>query len=501
LKGVILIFCFVVTGCSLNSSRVEYITATAPFPQELIPTTDASVRKPIETVTEYAVASGDTLSAIAAAHNTTVEDLMQVNQITNPNLIEVGQVIKLPPPPEQETPENLLLSDAQFIRGPQSRIFDPEGFIRGQSGYIRTATDKVTTRQADGTALDEIMTAAEVVARVSQEFSVDARVLLALLEYRAGWLTNPVPAPNLLTHPMISEEASGSIDRSGLYRQLAWTANELNRGYYGWKYEGWSILEFEEGPRLRFAQNLNPATVGLQHMLHLVNDYNRWQRDVSVDGFYRVYERLFGDPISNTTDTLVGIGEQPDFTLPFGAGETWFFTGGAHGGWGSGSAWAAVDFAPPDDRKDGVLCYTSAYFARAVASGVIARSGDGVVMLDLDGDADETTGWTVLYLHIASEGRVTEGIRVQTGDRIGRPACEGGFSTATHMHIARRYNGEWLPAYCHACPSDLALQPFTMSGWSVVGLRNQEYQGFMEKAGERRIAEQGRTNPANRVSW
>jgi murein DD-endopeptidase MepM/ murein hydrolase activator NlpD len=96
---------------------------------------------------------------------------------------------------------------------------------------------------------------------------------------------------------------------------------------------------------------------------------------------------------------------------------------------------------------------------------------------------------------------VTQGISVQTGDVIGYAACEGGFSTATHLHIGRRYNGEWLPAYCHACPADLSLQPFVMSGWSVIGLRNQEYQGFLRKGGEQRTAEQGRTSPINRVSW
>jgi LasA protease len=321
------------------------------------------------------------------------------------------------------------------------------------------------------------------------------------LEYRAQWLSNPNPSESLRTHPMISKDDSGDIDREGLYRQMAWTANELNRGYYGWKYEGWSIIEFEDGQRLRYSSTLNPATVGLQHMLRLNTPYVNWQRDVSEQGFYQVYNRYFGNPLTETGDTLEGIGSQPQFTLPFASGEVWFFTGGAHGGWGSGSAWAAVDFAPPDERVDNVLCYTSDYFARAVAAGVIARSEGGTVILDLDGDGNEATGWTVLYLHIAVGDRVAEGTMVQVGDPIGLPACEGGFSTATHMHIGRRYNGEWLPAYCHSCPDNLSIQPFTMSGWAVIGLRNQEYQGYLEKAGERRVAEQGRASPVNRVSW
>lgn len=39
----------------------------------------------------YAVVTGDTLSSIAAAHQTTVASLMGANGITDPDLIEVGQ--------------------------------------------------------------------------------------------------------------------------------------------------------------------------------------------------------------------------------------------------------------------------------------------------------------------------------------------------------------------------------------------------------------------------
>jgi Lyzozyme M1 (1,4-beta-N-acetylmuramidase) len=43
----------------------------------------------------YTIRSGDTLSAIAAKHGTTVSKLAALNGIKNPNLIRVGQVIKL----------------------------------------------------------------------------------------------------------------------------------------------------------------------------------------------------------------------------------------------------------------------------------------------------------------------------------------------------------------------------------------------------------------------
>lgn len=44
----------------------------------------------------YTVKKGDTLSAIAKVFNTTVENLVENNNIQNPNMIYVGQVLVIP---------------------------------------------------------------------------------------------------------------------------------------------------------------------------------------------------------------------------------------------------------------------------------------------------------------------------------------------------------------------------------------------------------------------
>lgn len=56
----------------------------------------AAVLLPIVANAEsYTVKSGDTLSAIAASHQTTVDKIAQKNKISNINLISVGQVLEL----------------------------------------------------------------------------------------------------------------------------------------------------------------------------------------------------------------------------------------------------------------------------------------------------------------------------------------------------------------------------------------------------------------------
>ena len=106
-----------------------------------------------------------------------------------------------------------------------------------------------------------------------------------------------------------------------------------------------------------------------------------------------------------------------------------------------------------------------------------------------------------LYLHLSEDQRINAGTQVLAGDPVGYAACSGGFSTATHLHIARRFNGEWLPADCQNCREGLVIPPFTMSGWQVVGIPGQEYQGYLTGPGERRQAEQGRNTTVNLISW
>ena len=156
--------------------------------------------------------------------------------------------------------------------------------------------------------------------------------------------------------------------------------------------------------------------------------------------------------------------------LPFEPNTTWSFTGGPHGGWDEGSAWAALDFAPPGEPAG---CVTSDAWVVAVADGWIVRAEDGQVIQDLDNDGYEQTGWDVLYMHVETRDRVQPNTYVYAGEHIGHPSCEGGVSNGTHVHLARKYNGEWIPA-------DGNL-PFNLDGWVSSG-NGTEYDGFLTRS-------------------
>jgi LasA protease len=147
--------------------------------------------------------------------------------------------------------------------------------------------------------------------------------------------------------------------------------------------------------------------------------------------------------------------------------------------------WAGIDFAPHAPN-----CAISAFPAVAVADGVVARSEAGVVILDLDGDGNERTGWNILYLHIAGAGEARLGQRLKQGDPLGFPSCEGGATTGTHLHIARKYNGEWIPID--------GVIPFNLEGW-IVHTGAAFYQGTLRR-GEQTVISNVNGNTGSRIT-
>ena len=87
----------------------------------------------------------------------------------------------------------------------------------------------------------------------------------------------------------------------------------------------------------------------------------------------------------------------PTLELPFAPGEEWVLTGGLHNDWNTGTPLGALDFAPNTDEPD---CAVSIAWVLASAAGLVTRSNDGVLTLDLLDDNGNTTGWVLLYIHL-----------------------------------------------------------------------------------------------------
>jgi murein DD-endopeptidase MepM/ murein hydrolase activator NlpD len=398
---------------------------------------------------DYVAQPGDTLPALAARFNTTVDQIRTANEQipTDATTMPPGMPMKIPIYylPFWGTPLQIV-PDSQYVNGPSAVGFDTSTFVSSRPGWL-----KDYRAYANG----DNHTGAELVDIVATNYSISPRFLLALLEYQTGALSQPV-APSG-SYPL------GEINYyyAGLYMQLIWAANILNVGYYGWRSGQLTEITHPDSTLERPDPWQTAATVAFQYYISRSASPEQYARAVGPDGLKRAFVSLFGDPFAagDTGTSFIPVSlQQPPLALPFPDGETWNFTGGPHSGWGTAELqpWAAIDFAPPANVGG---CVPSDRPVTAMADGLVVRSETGVVMEDLDGDGDERTGWVILYLHIATDGRAPAGQKLKQGDMVGYPSCEGGEATGTHVHIARKYNGEWIPA-------DSVL-PFNMEGWIV----------------------------------
>jgi murein DD-endopeptidase MepM/ murein hydrolase activator NlpD len=263
-----------------------------------------------------------------------------------------------------------------------------------------------------------------------------------------------------------------------VFGQISWAINQLSMGYYGWRSGTLTEIRFSDGNTLRLDPTLNAGTVALMYYFSRPHSMNEWLRIMDqTSGFASYYQNMFGDPWARADSTgpifPPGI-SQPEMVLPFEPKAAWAFTGGPHSAWEHDGPLAALDFAPASATTG---CDANTRWVLSAAPGLVVRSGTGVVVVDMDGDGSEQTGWNILYLHVSAKDRVAKGEWVELNDLIGHASCEGGMSTGTHLHIARKYNGEWVTA-------DGPI-PFVLSGWTVVA-GEKPYQGKLVK-GDREI--------------
>ena len=450
-----------------TSSPVEsdnpYITNPRPEDQPILsPTPDAPHPIPgARTDTEqYVVQAGDTLGQIASRFGVSIDMIAEASELENINILSVGQVLVIPPPDPVATGPNFkIIPNSELVASPVTIYFDTADFAYQNNGYLIRHEEEVDEKPLSGV---------QIVQLIAQDFSVNPRLLLAILEYQSGWVTTANPRTETLKYPLGWKDPN----RQGLYLQLAWAANELNQGYYLWRVNGVATWMLNDGTVVPIDPTINAGTAAVQYFFGKLYGAKFWEKTVSENGFFSVYNALFGYPFDYAFEPVIPANlSQPPLQLPFEEGVEWSFTGGPHGGWGNGSAWAALDFAPPAEERG---CLLSDEWVVALADGSIVRADNGAVVQDLDGDGYEQTGWSILYMHIETRDRVQPGTQVKAGDHIGHPSCEGGISNGTHVHIARRYNGEWIPA-----DQDI---PFNLDGWISSGTGDL-YDGFLTKNG------------------
>jgi LasA protease len=397
----------------------------------------------------YYAQPGDTLSAVANRFGVKVSEITSPAIISATGLITPNQLLNIPHRLGSTSSANKVLPDSEVIYSPSAADFDVQSYILSFESHLKNYGEYLGSTGWT--------TGAEIVQRIAEDYSINPRLLLALLQYQSNWVYGEPSNLEATDYPL----GLNDLQQKGLYHQLTWAANTLATGYYGWRVGTLTELTFPDKNTLRLAPDLNAGSAALLYLFAQIDQISEWASDIySTPGsFTEMLDGMFGNPWlrAQTVEPLLpSTLTQPEMALPFAPGLVWSLTSGPHAGWGSAGPHAALDLAPGSSENG---CVKSTAWVLAAATGVVVRSERAVVIIDLDGDGNEATGWTLLYQHISAESRIPVGTWVAAGDRIGHPSCEGGPATGTHTHIARKYNGEWMDAE--------GPVPFVLSGWTA----------------------------------
>lgn len=448
------------------------LTLSQPFEADLVPEatlehTPTPPASPTPGPLLYYAQSGDTLQVVALRFGLQPEEITSPDPLPEQDLLNPGQLLLLPPHLNGMPATQRLLPDSEVVYSPSAHDFDVASFLKKASGYLNTHREYLNSIGWTS--------AADIITRVAVENSINPRILLSILEYTCHCVYGP------LDETVQSDYLLNEVDyrHKGLYRQLAWAANQLSAGYYGWRSGSLTEFQLSNDKIAQPAPDLNTGSVALQYFFAQHYDNQLWALAIDPEqGLPALHVRMFGDPWERdrAMGPLFPAGfAQPELILPFQPGKLWSFSSGPHSAWETDGAQAALDFAPAVPEGG---CVQSDAWVVAVADGLVVRSGFGAVIQDLPNygatasDGVEQIGWAILYMHIESRDRVGLGTYLYAGDPIGHPSCEGGRANGTHLHIARKYNGEWVAA-------DGPL-PFVLSGW-VANAGQKPYQGTLTK--------------------
>ena len=454
------------TAPALRTSESKSIQTQIPDTLTAATTPTVEPYHPQVLSTHYAH-SGDTLAALARRYRINAELIVRANlDLPESGFLATGTPVTIPDIDMSESPPPfLIIPDSELVYGPGQRYMDlrvtVEAHEQGWLANIMVGNEK-------------LIPGWEVVQEAATTYSVNPRLLLALIEYQSGLVTGDTNSEEIAKYPMNVQKWK----YAKLPNQLVWAAEHLNAGYYGWRHGNFSELMLADGKTYQLDPRLNAGTVAVYSFFSPLYSAALFEEIISAGGFDATYQQLFGNQFDYEVAVIEPGITQPELELPFEPGVGWYFTGGPHNGWRDSAPWAAIDFAPPLATPG---CSESTDWVTAPSNGIITRIGPGLLAQTVGEGDTELAGWTLVYAHLRTDTFMLRvGQRVQAGERLGRPSCDGGLeATGTHLHLARKYNGEWISA-----GGPLA---FVLSGWETVS-EHHAYQGkLVERSSGRGI--------------
>ncbi len=229
---------------------------------------------------DYVAQAGDTLPFLAARFNTTVEEILEANSFIPPSATTMppGMPMKIPIyyMPLWGSPYRIL-PDSHLVNGPVQVGFNVKEFVAQTNGWLSQYSNYVADANRSG---------AEIVEYVAHYYSVSPRLLLALLEYQSGALSQSSVDREIIDFPLGNRYWS----HKGLFLQLIWAANFLNNSYYNYKNLAYGSIEHRDGRLERFDPWQNSASASLMIYFNTLMDYPEYMAAISPEGLAHTYQ-------------------------------------------------------------------------------------------------------------------------------------------------------------------------------------------------------------------
>ncbi|MFD3166194.1 peptidoglycan DD-metalloendopeptidase family protein [Herpetosiphon sp. NSE202] len=371
------------------------------------------------------------------------------------NAVEASSIL----PRAAEPPT--LIDDIRFTSEQNLTVENIQTLLDAQPGTLKAALLTVGDRN---------LSLAEVVVGQSYLYSLNPKLLLALLEFQQGLLTNPTPNPDQLDWAM--KYQGENENWRGLHGQIRWAARELRRGVRDFAYV--TELQYRDkdvkGP---IPAGLNPSSYAVVRLLAQTMTPEELAKVLSDGSFVATYSKFFEDPrqtlgqvpapatpflrwpLRNVTYITSFFDHEYPFLTPnqslvswWGRRETQISYDG-HDGWDYGAR-------PPEAvvaAADGTIVWAS---NSDDGCGVPAK---GVVI-------DHGNGYRTLYWHL-SEISVEVGQAIKSGEQLGIVGSTG-CAIGPHLHFQTQYLGRNTDPYgwCGSEPDPWSSYPVgTASRW------------------------------------
>lgn len=334
--------------------------------------------------------------------------------------------------------------------------FDVQAFLEQQPGVLKTYREGQNR-------------ASEIIEGYATYYSLNPRILLALLELVPHLLSEPSPPPELLIRPF------GDRGPAGFVAQIDWAAREIRAGLG--PYTSPPDVRFSDGKRVVLDLDQDPSEIAVQRFLAQGRTELQWT--TLKDQYQPLFVRLFGVEPEAATPTPRPVAGRPFLRVPWPA-----IYPAVAGDPLSGKPVRMIhssyfDHVYPtvdkgEDGNDFIVTYENRgavsynthdghdyYFPdRPIGTPIVAAApgiayaftarGNGVVIRHQGAYAGyETVYWHLNAFDQKFRGRIDTGVgvAVRAGDYLGTSGKSGFVVGGAHLHFEVRHNGRQVDPY------------------------------------------------------